>query len=298
MQLFGIALASLGRAFFVGAILLSSVVAGPAPTTRPGPPLRQPGKLDPAEAAQALEQLRHLGIAGNYYFEIKLRIMPRRGAERLIPGKLWGGRSEDGALTRVSLTLPGDVAGAQIERRLLIQNGRRSAVWRSDSGAAVEMLGVASLFESLVPNAELTAFDLQMPYMYWEKFNYEGIERFRGRPAYVVLLQPPVEFAAKYPKLAGVRVHLDTQFSWPMQTQLIGADGAVLKTMGVTDLKKIGEQWIPKSTDIRDDVSRNKTRLNVTAAALGLEFSRTLFEPGRLAEEIRPPAVPLTRIDP
>jgi hypothetical protein len=299
MGLPGTTLASARRAFFVGVLLCTSLTAGPAPMSRPGVPLKQIGKLDPAEAGKALEQLRHLGIAGNYFFEFQLRVMPRRGEERLLNGKLWGGQNNIGALTRVSLTLPGAQPGTSTERRLLIQNGPKSAVWRCDAGGQVEMLGVSALFEPLVPNTELTAFDLQMPYIYWEKFTYEGLERFRGRPAYVVLLQPPMDIAVKYPALTGVRVHLDTQFSTPMQTQLIGASGEVLKTMGVTDLKKIGDQWIPKTTDVRDNVTRNKTRMNITAAGLGLDFSRTLFEPANLTEDIRPPhAAELTRIDP
>lgn len=292
-------LAPIRRAFFVALLMGSCAFAGPAPGTQPGPPLKQLGKLDPNEARAALEQLRHLGISGNYYLEFQLRVMPRRGDERLIDGKLWGGRNDAGLMSRISLALPTDKPGVFAERRLLLQTGPRSAVWRRDEGGSVEVLGVASFFEPLVPNTDLTPFDLQMPYIYWEKFTYEGIERFRGRPTYVLLLQPPAEFAAKYPTLTGVRVHLDTQFSFPMQTQLIGPKGAVLKTMGIVDLKKTGEQWIPKTTDARDDVTRNKTRMSITGVALGLEFSSALFQPAQLAEDIRPPAPSrVTRLDP
>jgi hypothetical protein len=56
------------------------------------------------------------------------------------------------------------------------------------------------------------------------------------------------------------------------------------------DLKQVGEQWIPKSFDLRDDVSRDKTRFEVTAVALNLQFAGTVFAPASLTENVRPPA--------
>jgi hypothetical protein len=297
MPVAGTALARLWRAFFVTTCFCVTVSAGPAPT-RTRPPLQQIGKVDPADAKLALEQLRHLGISGNYYLEFELRIMPRRGEERLIQGKQWGARDGTGTLTRVSLTLPAESGASSAERRLLIRNGPQSAVWRRESSGNVEMLGVSSLFEPLVPGTDLTAFDLQMPYIYWNAFTYEGIERFLGRPSYVLLLQPPAEFKLKYPTLSGVRIHLDTQYSAPMQTQLVGKDGGVLKTISMVDLKKVGDQWIPKAFDARDEATRNKTRMSVTAIALDVEFSKSLFEPAQLADDVRPPTSHLVRLDP
>jgi hypothetical protein len=277
--------AGIRRAFFFLSIAVTGAIAGAAPKT-PAPPLKPVGKVDPAEVRQALEQLRQQGIAGDCYLEFQLRVMPRRGDERLLNGKLWLSRNASGSLTRVSLQPDRD----QPERRLLVQSGAQSAAWRWEAGKSVELVGVASLFEPLVPNTELTAFDLQMPFVWWKDFNYEGLTRFRGRPAHVMLMRPPTEFAAKYPALRGVRVHLDTQYNALVQTELIGADGAVTKTFSLVDLKKIDDQWIPKSFDLRDEQTRNKTRLSVTGAALNLDFSKTLFEPARLSDDVRPPA--------
>lgn len=277
--------ASMRRAFF----FLSTLIAAPALAAAPNtsaPPLKPIGKVDSAEARQALDQLRQQGIAGDCYLEFQLRVMPRRGEERLLTGKLWLSRNESGSLTRVSLL--SDRGGP--ERRLLVQSSARSAAWRWESGKSVELVGVASLFEPLVPDTELTAFDLQMPFVWWNDFSYEGLTRFRGRPAHVMVLRPPADFTAKYPALRGVRVHLDTQYNALVQTELIGVNGTVMKTFSLVDLKKINDQWIPKSFDVRDEQTRNKTRLSVTGAALNLEFSKTLFEPARLGEDVHPPS--------
>ncbi len=292
MPVFPITPAFFRRAFFIVGCFGSSIAASAAPKGQPPPPLTQLGGTNPADGRAALEQVRRQGVAENYFLEFQLRVMPRRGEERLISGRLWGGRNETGAVTRVTLFLPSG-SGAPSERRLLIQNGRTSAVWRWDTGGGVQMLGTASPFDPIIPNIEITAFDLQMlqmPFIYWDNFTYEGLTRFRGRPAHVLVMRPPSDFAVKYPTLTGVRVYLDTQFNALVQTELLGANNTVLKTLSLVDLKKIGEQWIPKTFDVRDETSRNKTRFDVVAAGLDLDFSRTLFEPAQLSEDIHAPA--------
>lgn len=290
MARFCLAPATVRRAFFLIATALAfgGGVARAQPGRMAPPPLKQLGKLDPAEARTALQQLRSQGIAGDYYLEIEVRIMPRRGAERRVEGRLWGSRNDIGPLTRVRLA-PEDNSGGP-ERRLLIQNGPESAVWRWNPETGVERLGLGGLLEPLIPETELTAFDLQMPFIYWDDFRYEGIARFRGRPAHVMVLRPPATFAARHPEISGVKVHLDTQFNALVQTELLGARGETLKTLSLVDLKKVGDQWIPKTLDIRDERTRDKTRIGVAAAALELRLPRPVFEPAMLTE---PAAVPL-----
>lgn len=294
MRLADLTPATTWRAFFLVAVLVATVSTAGAQSGRASrPPLMQFGQPNSAEAKAALEQLRRQGIASDYFLELEVRIMPRRGEERRVAGRLWGGRNEIGPLTRVSL----GEAGAS-ERRLLIQNGRDSAVWRWTPGAKTERLGVESWFEPLIAATELTAFDLQRPYVYWDNFSYEGVTRFRGRPAHIMVLQPPPAFAASHPNVSGVRVHLDTQFNALVQTELLGRNGTVLKTLTLLDLKKIGDQWIPKTFDIRDELTRNKTRIGVTAAALDLDLAATLFEPAMLEEPVQAPRdTKLVRID-
>jgi hypothetical protein len=289
MRAFGLtAPAGPWRAFFVAALFLGSAAATAGPTTGnpQATPFVQLGRPDQAEGAKALGQLRRQGIAGSYFLEFQLRLMPRRGEERLSSGVMWGGQNEHGTITRVQLE-----AGTPAARRLLIQNGPRPAVWQLAPNATEPvLLDDASLFLPVTPGTDLTPFDLQMPFIHWQDFVYEGLTRFRGRPAHVFLLRPPAEFAAKAPKLGGVRVQLDSQFNALVQVELLGTDGRVTKTTTVVDLKKIGEQWIVKSIDVRDEVTRNKTRFSVTGAALALDFSAALFEPARLADEIAAPA--------
>ncbi|MBX3751550.1 MAG: outer membrane lipoprotein-sorting protein [Opitutaceae bacterium] len=278
------------RAFFVLTLAGSGLTAAAAPagrTVRPSPTYVQIGKPDQAEGARILRSFRGMGVAGDFYLDFKLQVRPRRGAEREIPGRLWGGRNELGAVSRISLT---DETGA--ERRLLLQNGAAPAAWRWTAGQAeAATIALGDLFAPLVPETQISIFDLQMPYLYWEEFVFEGVSKIRGRPAHTFLLYPPADFLAAYPGLSGVRVHLDTQFGALVQSELLDERGRVFRSLAVLDLKKVGEQWMVKSIDLRDERSRDKTRFLVTAAALNLDLAGTVFTAAGLPETIARPAM-------
>ena len=286
------------RAFFVLAAVLAASLDGRAQGKgyRPPPEYLQLGKPDQEEGHRIIADFRRMGLAvGDFYLEFDLRVLPRRGPERVQHGQMWGSRNDQGAVSRVVLK---DETGG--ERRLLVQNGPQPAIWSWQTGAAAaQRLGLAEQFLPLA-QTDLTPFDLQMPFLFWSDFTFEGVARLRGRPAHRFLFLPPPEVAAAQPALTGVRVSLDTQFHAPVETELIGEGGRVLKTVSLLELKKvpeqlieqqkIPEQWMVKTIDFRDEATRNKTRFSVTGAALGLDFTPALFDPAALADDVQPPA--------
>lgn len=280
---------------------LFTAIASPAfaqsRLNRPAPRYLQLGAPDQQEGAALLREVRASGPAGDFYLEFELRVLPRREDELRIPGRLWGSRNEAGPLTR--LLLSGAREGKVIvpgERRILVQGGPRPAAWQWPAADGVSAIAIddAALFAPLA-GTDLSAFDLQMPFLYWSDFVYEGVTRLRGRPASTFLLYPPAALAARRPDLAAIRVYIDAQFSALVQAEQLGENEKVLKSMHVVDLKKIGDQWMVKTIELRDETTRNKTRFAVTAAALGLDFAGGLFEPGSLPSAIRPPEK-LTRL--
>jgi hypothetical protein len=264
---------------------------------RPPPRYLQLGSPNQETGAEILRKVRVAGPAGGYYLEFELRVLPRRGDEFRIPGCLWGGRNIDGPVTRMQLGSakggPGGVAG---ENRILVQGGPRPSAWKwpAASGTVAVAIDDGALFTPLA-GTDLTAFDLQMPFLFWKEFVYEGITRLRGRPASTFLLYPPASIVARRPDLAAIRVYLDPQFNALVQAEQLGENETPLKSMRVIELKKIDDQWIVKSIELRDETTRNKTRFTVTTAALGLDFAGGLFDPGSLSNTIRPP-VKTTRV--
>jgi hypothetical protein len=285
--------ARLWRAFFFST--LASIApcswAGVAPGT-PGE-LAQIGKPNPAEAARLVEQFRNSGIPGDYFLEFELRALPRRGEGKIFKGRWWGSRNDLGAVTRIEVT---DDAGRA--HRFLLQNGERPGVWRLQEGRPVE-IGIAELMAPLVPGVEISAFDLQMPYLYWPAPSVEKITRVLGRPSNAFIFPAPAGFKAQYPDISSARAYLDTQFNVPMQSEIIGRNGKVTKTWAVLSLKTVNRQTVPKSVDYRNEVSRDKTRLLITGVGLNLQFSASTFQPSSLTHPLAsPPAERVIRIDP
>ena len=261
-------------------VLLPAVVlsAENAVVNRPEPVYVSGGKADQAEGRQALAELRSIGIAGDYWLEFTLRVMPHNGAERTVSGQIFGRRNSRGPLTRLSL------AGPDGPQSWLIQSGPQPEAWLSDASARSSGARAVTAAETFAPVAgtDLTLFDLQMPFLYWEDFAFEGIAKVRSRPAYSFLLYPPAELAAVRPGLGAVRVALDTQFHALVQAELLDPKGRLLKSIAVLDLKKTGEQWLVKSIDLRNLATRDKTRIEFNAVALNLALPDTVFAPGTL----------------
>jgi hypothetical protein len=209
--------------------------------------------------------------------------MPHQGDERTVTGEIFGTRNDRGPVTRL------DVSG----QHWLIQGGPQPVTWSRNDGTVTHELAAADTLQP-VADTDLTVFDLQMPFLYWTDFVYEGLARIRGRPAHSFVLYPPQDLVAARPGLTGVRILIDTQFEKLVQAEMLGAKGAVEKTIAILDLKKIGEQWVPKSFDLRNNLTRGKTRLTVTAAALDLDLPEGSFDAGQLGRPA--PAIPAGKI--
>ena len=248
------------------------------------PELAQVGKPDAQEAKRLIEQFRNAGIPGEYYLEFELRSLPRKGEGRTFSGRWWGSRNDEGAITRIELT---DAAG--VPHRLLLQNGERAAVWRLTDGRPAK-IGITELMAPLIPGIEISAFDLQMPYLYWAGVTVEKVSRVLGRPAHAFVFPAPAEFKTQYPDISAARAYLDTQFNVPMQSEILGPRGKVSKTWAVLSLKTVDKQTLPKSVDYRNETTRDKTRLQITGAALNLQLSSALFQPASLAQPAAAPA--------
>ncbi|MBA3850479.1 MAG: hypothetical protein C0502_10885 [Opitutus sp.] len=274
------------------AALAAVGVVPPAPA-RPQPKFLG-GQPDQTEGARVLAGFRSLGIPGDYWLKFELRVMPRKGDERLLNGEMFGAQGPDGPLTRLLVGDPAGQGGSPPDLWLL-KGGIASEAWHWNAGqrgVGPQPVDDRQLLQS-VKGTDLTLFDLQMPFLRWTEFVYEGVANVRGRPAHTFLLYPPAGFPSEGP--AAVRVFLDTQFAALTQAEWLDAAGKATKTVTVLDLKKTGEQWIVKSIDLRNHATRAKTRFALTAAALGLEWPAETFKPQAIAQPN--PPVPADRVE-
>lgn len=254
------------------------------PNFAPPPDYVQTGTLDAAAGRAILAECREAGPAQPYYLEFVLRQLPRRGAEKDFPGRLWVSRNDAGLISRVEIN-----PGTPAERRFLLQRGESSSVWLYDPGAPTAAARPVTPWEPLEPGLEITAFDLEMPFLYWPDARPLSVNRIHGRPADLFVFVPPAAVARQLPELGAVRAYLDAEHHAPVQIETLGPDGRVRKTFTLVGLKEVSTEWLPKDIDVRNDATRDKARFSVTAAALGLDFSPALFSPAVLGEAVAPP---------
>src|SRR5690606_276775 len=128
----------------IGVGMLTSLEA----QSRRRPPARYLGGHTPdqAEGARILEDMRSIGLAGPYYQEFDLRILPRKEGEPRLEGGWFGARNERGPITRLELLTAAAAGGSEV---LLVQNGPEPVVWRLGREDGPQQLEGAGLSEPL-----------------------------------------------------------------------------------------------------------------------------------------------------
>lgn len=249
-------------------------------------PSRFMERIDSEEGARRLASFRQQRLEGDYCFEFQLQHKPKESSRTIrYQGIMWGSWNEAGPVTRFKV-LPAEggavesVGGSQVVE-LIIQNGVAPRVWmrRSDQGAFVLVEGEA-LFEPILPGLLYSPFDLQMPFVYWEDFTYEGPTLIgTSRVAQQFLMRPPEGSASAARGITGVRVGLDDTYNALWRIEVLGADGEVSSRFSVESFQKVQEQYIVKRITLRDYPSKDSTTFKVGAASVGILLKRDLFRP-------------------
>jgi hypothetical protein len=255
-----------------------------------------PRVSDPEHGHAALESYRSYRWSSDFSFFIEMRHMPRRGRDTLFDGQMWGTVDERGTLHRYHLSTVGKEGRGNVN--LIIKNGIHPYAYsHSDTEDEMEYhkLTNKELFEPLFARLVHTPFDLQMPFIHWNNYVYEGYERTKGRPVYTYIFHPPDSLKEENPDLGVVRLSLDARFNAPVKIEMFDEKKIPTKTFKIISFKKVGEEWIPKSIDLLDERSRDKTRFTVVAAAFNLELPHQLFSPQSLNAVARP--IPINKFE-
>lgn len=247
--------------------------------------------VDQREGWEILKRFQSMGIAGDYRLRFQLQIMPRREKTRRVSGVLLGSQGEGGPVSRVDVVLEeasvGEGQPARV-KRLLLQNGVAAYAMEADSAGEDPVPAVVlteRYFEPLA-GSDFAVFDLLMPYIYWQRFRYEGRSTLRGRPTHVFMMYPPEDDESLESQVSAVRLYIDEEVNAMVQAEVFGPDEEIAKTVSIGSFKKIDDQWMVDEIDVRDERARDKTRFKVLDANLGLDIPRSLFEPQSLTENV------------
>tara|TARA_Y100000814_G_C12338820_1_gene403720 strand:- start:368 stop:1306 length:939 start_codon:yes stop_codon:yes gene_type:complete len=253
---------------------------------------------------EILQQFRSIGWDGGYQWRIQLKIMPRREKSRYINGIMYGDRNVEGPISRIDIVekpVDVDASGNHIESsvlRLLLQSGPNAYAFqiRSSENGPPIVVESDDILEGIA-GSELSLFDLMAPYVYWPRFEYEGRKTFRGGPTHLFWMYPPEEDAFLNSRISGVRLYISDQFNVLTQAEIFDSQSEKLKTIYISGVKKVDGQAIFSGMDVRNELTRDKTRLRVIDASMGLELPGSLFKVQSLTDDLQNQQIPSVRLE-
>lgn len=262
------------------ALLLGTATVAEAQRSNRGSTVPDVWPLTEEESGEFWRNFRVLRPAATYSFEFTLRHMPRRGDGPEFKGILWGGLTNRGTVTRIVLH---PVGSPDETVEYLAINAREPELWRWSPASGLEAIDGAESLDPLIQGVLFSPFDVAMPFLYWDDYDYLRSERVRGRSAHVFNLTPPLDGDdAVYPDIGVVEVAVDSQFNAMLQIEVHDPDGDHARSMNMLNFRRAGERWIVRTMDLVDEDSRDKTRFSITGAAFDIPLSAADFTPASL----------------
>lgn len=253
-------------------------------------------RLDEEEAARLLAFFRMQGLEQNFCFQFQLEHKPRRGRTVCYKGFMYGSRNERGPISRLKL-FPDKITEGSSETlspiEMIVQNGPSPAVWiRRQSSEAFTLIQDSSMFEPVFEGVLYTPFDLQMPFIFWDDYAYEGPSRVLSRIGHKFSMFPPEGSLAEREGVSAVRVSVDDTYYALLRAEILQEDKKVRSRFTVRGIKKIQGFYIVKQVELKNLITKDATDFKVKAASLGLEFTAAMFDPAQPEEPPEPSAIP------
>jgi hypothetical protein len=252
-----------------------------------GSRLSAASRLSDTEAQQYLRSIRTLGYEGQYVFRFRIRHYPPKGRTITYHGTLYGDSNPLTGLQFQRLRIQDPAAGHRLDALplvdLLLERGFRSQAWTVDSdtkSALVNWNGDA-LHHPILKDLNLTYFDLLAPWVMWSDFDYLGPGQVKARPSQEFRLRSEESSGANH----SVVINLDAEFRAILTSQVLDEKGEAIKSMELIAFKKVGDDYVPRMLDYRDQIQKgNRTRIEILAAAMNVEIPLLVFDPANLLE--------------
>ena len=257
-------------------------------------PIRFPARgfakiLEEGEAQKRLSEYRNFlsPVTNQTHFHdgfamrFQIRHLPRRGNETIQTGSIYGPFLGSG-VSRFSIN--SEISG---DNDYLLKNGKIPKFWKSESIQNIPVpLEMNFITKPLVEGMNYTPFDLIMPFVFWDA-EYEKSGKVAGRPAHIFSFQSPAWFINENPDWKEFTLALDDAYQAPLRVQTLSTSQILIRTLILRSFKKIGDRWIVKEIDCRDNKLGSVTRMRITSAALGIDFDPSFFSPDGLSRRVK-----------
>lgn len=215
-----------------------------------------------------LDFLKSAQFSNDCVFEFELIHYPRNGKNIIFVGQLF--LSKEAMVMKILPRGGGEVT------KILCKFGRLPRVWTL--GNVIKELTLGELISPIVSNQLFNSIDLSRSFLAWESSKYEDFKRVKGRFSYLFLTNVPEELKKVNNVYDKVRIVIDSHFNSLLQVNYLNVKKEILRTFSILSFKKVDEEWIPKSIEIMDEITREKSRLTITSAAMNLKLPLTTFD--------------------
>jgi hypothetical protein len=251
--------------------------------------LSNPSAINAEQGEQRMAAFRNQRLEGDFVFLFTLEQIPRRGESQLFSGIMWGSWNESGPVTRIRIEPTSPVADAGGGVEAILQNGANPSAWtRTLPHGTFQKLQGADLFQPILEGLHYRWFDLQMPFLFWNDFDYHGSARVNGRPAQRFILYPPEILNLAESGFDRVQLALDSGYNALLRVDLLEVDQPVA-SLRVRRFREIRGQWIVREIDLVDERSRDRAQFSVQNAAVGVVLPTSIFDPQHITA---PPKLP------
>ncbi len=276
---------------FVAVGLFFVCIQGFALTERTGGliPSKKMTPIKEAEGDVRMTAFRNQRMAGDYCFRFQLIQKPRRGRNVYYYGTMWGSWNKQGPVSRILFnprpSSSGTVdSGSVSPIEMIVQSGVKPSVWlRKNQDMVFERVQGEDVFKPIIDGVLFRPFDLQMPFVYWNNYKYEGPARL-GNVGHVQLFKmyPPQGSAVVSKGIKSVRIALDDTYDALRRVEIFGAEGKAISGLETRSFRKVQGQWIVKDVSLKDYRTRDRANFLVKAAAIGIDLNASVFNPESL----------------
>ncbi len=270
-----------------GLLLLLILQLSPSLIAQPRIQHRLPeaDRLDTDEAAEVLARFRSYTYDTDHLLRFRLKHLPFRARGNTYHGFLMGSFDPNTLthLQRITIETPRSAFRedpASPIKEILIIRGFEYAVY-TKVGEEVTLLDESEYLTPILEDLEITYFDLLIPFLYWN-YEYSGPSQLKARPIQTFTMFPPKgQYSAS--GLDRLIISLDDEASGLLRYQAYDAEETLIRTMELLSIQQSDGLAIPRRIDYKNQLTRDKTRIEIIAASMDENFSKDAFQPDTFA---------------
>jgi hypothetical protein len=230
-----------------------------------------------AEALLEAFKQQHLNEDCSFHFSLQ---DPKRKASPVYYGTLWTTCVDYKPVIRVVIYYPSPQTGAITAFQYIIECGAPTKIWNIAQSGTPQLVEPQAWLNPIAPNIACSLYDLAMPFIYWEKWEYKGEQKVKGRSAHNFEMYPDEASIAFLPQeLTAMRLLIDKKSNALLKVEWVGATSKPLRSFQILNFKKVKGMWFVKSIDFIDQFSYSKSRLTLLSVAIQNKLPSDWFDP-------------------